>query len=289
MKPILFNTTMVKKTLSGGKTATRRVVKPQFPTYKDREPGQFSKIGPYGTASFIATHEEIPSMKTIINPPYLPGDILYVREKWRVGAWSGPSFPMMAFDFADGTCGEMVDFKSRDMFLRLVMQSREDARKANCEYNGVDYVWGKGQAPTRWRPSIHMPKEAARIFLRVTDVHAERLWESFGGGYGQAERFQREGITLPEECTTCIEAYGCPCCSDLDDSLPYDEQTGEDSEGGSECGMLDGVRNDFALLWDSTIPRHPNKFKSYPYRWADNPWVWVIKFERCEKPKEENS
>lgn len=28
-----------------------------------------------------------------------------------------------------------------------------------------------------WRPSIHMPKEAARIFLKVTDVHAERLQE----------------------------------------------------------------------------------------------------------------
>ena len=28
----------------------------------------------------------------------------------------------------------------------------------------------------RWRPSIHMPKEAARLFLRVTDVRVERLW-----------------------------------------------------------------------------------------------------------------
>lgn len=174
----------------------------------------------------------------------------------------------MAFDYADGTCGPMVDLADRDMFLRLVDQSREDARRANSVFDGIDYVWDEGQAPTRWRPSIHMPKEAARIFLRVTNVRVERLQESFFCHGDTVRNLAAEGIDLGSQCRECVETYGNPCCID-------DE---------SECGVLDDIRDDFARLWDSTIPRHPNKFKSYPYRWSDNPWVWVIKFERCEKP-----
>ena len=46
----------------------------------------------------------------------------------------------------------------------------------------------------KWKPSIHMPKEAARIFLRVTDVRAERLQEITMSG------MQAEGV-IPENVT----------------------------------------------------------------------------------------
>lgn len=36
----------------------------------------------------------------------------------------------------------------------------------------------------------------------------------------------------------------------------------------------------FATLWDSTV----NKQDIDQYGWDANPWVWVIEFERCEKP-----
>ena len=286
MKPILYNTPMVQAILENRKTATRRIIKGADPSWRLIETYYESvrkgKVYTKDIDGLWAKFARGGPGYTMCHAPYLPGDVLYVRETWRVGAWDIPR-QLMAFDYADGTCGDLVHIEDREMFLHLVDQSREDARKAKCEFNGIDFVWKKGQAPTRWHPSIHMPKEAARIFLRVTNVRAERLWESFGDGYGQAERFQQEGITLPEECVTCIEAYGCPCCSDLDDSLPYDEQTGEDSEGGSECGMLDEVRNDFALLWESTVkPADLDR-----YGWAANPWAWVIEFERCEKPKED--
>ena len=242
MKPILFNAEMVEATLKGIKTATRRIVKPQPP-----ENARLELVGDRRHAMDLSIETPGPDDHRIYTPPYLPDDILYVRERWRVGAWSGPGFPLMAFDYADGTCGPMVDLSDRDMFLRLVDQSREDARKANSVFDGIDYVWDEGQAPTRWRPSIHMPKEAARIFLRVTDVRVERLQE------------------ITEE--------------------------GAKAEGANNgIGVADKIRESaiqrFQKIWDSTIPRHPNKFKRYPYRWSDNPWVWVIKFERCEKPED---
>lgn len=246
MKPILFNTDMVKAMLSGQKTETRRVINPR---YRAGEAG-FQVVTNKSTGQFIRIeiYDEWEEETRWLRDPYKPGDILYVRERWRVGAWSGPGFPLMAFDYADGTCGPMVDLADRDMFLRLVDQSREDARKANCVFDGIDYIWDKGQAPTRWRPSIHMPKEAARLFLRVTDVRVERLQDITDEG-AKAEG-ANNGIGVSEK-------------------------------------MRETAIQRFQRIWDSTIPRHPNKFKSYPYRWSDNPWVWVIKFERCEKPEED--
>ena len=71
----------------------------------------------------------------IFKPPYHPGNILYVRETWQEYA-----------SITDET----------SYFFR--------ADEVDCMIGEID-----------WRPSIHMPKEAARIFLRVTDVRVERL------------------------------------------------------------------------------------------------------------------
>lgn len=163
IKPILFNTEMVRAILDGRKSCTRRIIKPQPQGYFEvsEEPLYiYDTDGKQGK----------------ITPPYQPGDILYVRETWRVGAWDIFN-QMIAFDYKDGTCGELTYIHDRELFDRLVNQSRNDARQAKCEYNGADFVWEKGKSPCRWHPSIHMPKEAARIWLKVTDVRVERLQE----------------------------------------------------------------------------------------------------------------
>lgn len=93
---------------------------------------------------------------------------------------------------------------------------------------------------TKWRPSIHMPKEAARIFLKVTNVRIERLQEM------TLDDFLNEGISIPDE------AFNDP-----------------------ENAYRQAKRL-FIGLWDSTIKKQ--HFDSY--RWDANPWVWVIEFER---------
>lgn len=234
--PILFNADMVRAILDGRKTVTRRIVKHDVDAILN---------SPY--------HKEHPEVedKQIISklcmPPYQPGDILYVRETWRVGAWDMRN-QMIAFDYKDGTCGELTYIHDRGLFERLVNQSREDARKAKCEYNGVDFVWKKGNSPCRWHPSIHMPKEAARIWLKVNDVRVERLQE------------MNEVDTAKEGIRTDVQTHR------LDD-FDFIENF-----GGKEL---------FKNLWNSTI----KKSDIDRYGWDANPWVWVIEFERCENPE----
>lgn len=177
-KPILFNTEMVRAILDGRKIVTRRCVK--FINGKNPNWTGYVKDG---LMLYNGTNE--PCIKQC---QYQPGDIMYVRETWRVGAWDIRN-QMIAFDYKDGTCRKLTYIHDRELFERLVNQSREDARKAKCEYNGVDFVWEKGKSPCSWHPSIHMPKEAARIFLKVKDVRVERLQEIDANG------IRNEGLT----------------------------------------------------------------------------------------------
>ena len=249
IKPILFNTDMVRAILEGRKSCTRRIVKTQqligmLPDKcKNGAPEEFLKekklmFKPYCDMT------DIELINTAYKAPYQPGDILYVRETWRVGAWDIFN-QMIAFDYKDGTCGELTYIHDQELFDRLVNQSRNDARQAKCKYNGVDFVWEKGKSPCRWHPSIHMPKEAARIWLKVTDVRVERLKEITPQGAWK-------------------EGARCSCLNPVPD-----------------CA---GNKTAFVNIWNSTIKKSDLDW----YGWSSNPWVWVIEFERCEKPKEEN-
>lgn len=111
----------------------------------------------------------------------------------------------------------------------------------------------------RWKPSIHMPQIAARIWLKVTDVRVERLQDI------TLKNILKEGVQ--SECRKCtyidrIDDYSCECY---------------------QCRNEFRANSDFSDLWDTTI-----KEKDLPlYGWYANPWVWVIEFERCEKPESE--
>lgn len=109
----------------------------------------------------------------------------------------------------------------------------------------------------RWVPSIHMPKEAARIFLLVKEVRVERL----------------QDITLTG---AMVEGCDGTICNHIDANPEL---------GCTDCyntGWLERPDHEFAQLWDTTIK--PADLQEHG--WEANPWVWVVKFERCEKPKE---
>lgn len=160
MKQILFNTDMVKAILDGRKSCTRRIVKPQqlvglLPDKcKNGVPEEFLKekklmFKPYCDMT------DIELIMTSYKKPYQPGDILYVRETW---------------EHFECCCCE------GDEHGNCYREPQQSVLNKSCGcymYRATDEIYGDA----KWHPSIHMPKEAARIWLKVTDVRVERLQE----------------------------------------------------------------------------------------------------------------
>lgn len=206
IKPILFNTEMVRAILDGRKTCTRRIcrdaneyVVPDMDFYN-------AEKRTYAVHNF-ADQEHTEQLSIAERTcPICPGDILYVRETW----YKSPSRYMYR-----------ADYSHTEQF----------------------YTGGK-EVSIKWHPSIHMPKEAARIWLRVTDVRVERLQEMTG------QDVLKEGLN---------------------------------SHVHPQASYFDGNQREmFEKLWNSTI----KKSDLDRYGWDASPYVWVIEFERCEKPEE---
>ena len=200
IKPILFNTEMVRAILDGRKTCTRRICKdanectvPDMDFYNaDRRT--------YAVHNFAdKKHTEKLSIAER-TCPICPGDILYVRETW---------------------CALPVN-EAGHMRGHSIYYYRADGDLRPEGWRG------------KWRPSTQMPKEAARIWLKVTDVRVERL----------------------------------------------QDMTDDDAEAEG-CFDYTSTALGFPDVWDSTI----KKSDLDSYGWSANPWVWVIEFERCEKPE----
>jgi len=102
----------------------------------------------------------------------------------------------------------------------------------------------------KWKPSIHMPREAARIFLRVKNVRVERVQEI------TENDAKNEGVKDPYE-------YQSP---------EYYEQP---NLRGFEIN-----KSAFAGCWDSIYSKRG-------YGWDTNPWVWVVTFEKISKGETE--
>lgn len=235
IKPILFNTEMVRAILDGRKSCTRRLVKPQ-PDEKHTyslgfvtDSTEKKEVGCFGFGI-----DEYGGSIQYAKPPYQPGDILYVRETvWqKVGHYLD------------------VDGETKPSWYNEFRYVATDEKPET----GWNYSWGK-------RPSIHMPKEAARIWLKVTNVRVERLKEM------KPVDVIKEGAY--PDCWDCLNAYGesgSQCCYGTEE----------------QCSQCDEVMMEWEKLWNSTI----KKSDLDRYGWDANPYVWVIEFERCEKPAE---
>lgn len=157
-------------------------------------------------------------------PPYQIGQVLYVRETYYKGM----------NHYSDGTVREHEYFyKAND----------------NDEY----FI-------PRWYPSIHMPKEAARIFLRVTNVRIERLQEM-----SDEDAYKEGYMGCPSEHMVYYE--GEPCYN-VKGHCPHEHWYCNHSD-------QEGFGRD---IWNSTI----KKSNLDRYGWDANPWVRVTEFERIE-------
>jgi len=119
----------------------------------------------------------------------------------------------------------------------------------------------------RWRPSIHMPKEAARLFLRVKSIRAEQLQEITN------EQALQEGV--PDEWPM-NEVY-CPVCKG--EGIVGYFHTKTLGHMSIDCPHCKNAADRFGHLWDSTITQADLDF----HGWTANPWVWVIEFEVITK------
>ena len=206
IKPILFNTEMVRAILDGRKTCTRRLVR-----FLPGENPQWTGYIRDGLMLYNGKNEPC-----IRKAPYQPGDTLYVRETWKKA-------PNGYYYYEDWQRGDIADL-------------------------------------TKWKPSIHMPKEAARIWLKIMNVRVERLQEM------KPVDVIKEGAY--SDCWDCLNTYGesgSQCCYGTEE----------------QCSQCDEVMMEGEKLWTSTI----KKSDLDSYGWSANPWVWVIEFERCEKPE----
>lgn len=215
MKPILFNTDMVRAILDGRKTVTRRVVKPHF------RPGEtgWQVITEKHSGKYVRIEnlDEWENETRYMKEPFRPGDILYVRETWTT--------------VPDGSYVYKASVECPDAWAGT------------------------------WHPSIHMPKEAARLFLRVTDVLVEKL-QAITIDDVRKEGLMRENVR-PGGCTCAWAAEGC-----------MDEPCNNREAYEWFCWATP-----FQRLWDSTIkPTDRDQ-----YGWSANPWVWVISFERISR------
>lgn len=231
IKPILFSTSMVQAILEGRKTQTRRL---KGLASKNEYPNKWNRAGdPRRSANrvwdsrveknpnplkveFGFRHNDSPDGEIVyMTAPYKPGDILWVRETWSEGSDSFPYVHKAEYPYYIPSHIENIP-KIEDM---------------------------------KWKPSIHMPKAACRIFLEVTDVRVERLQD-----ISEADAIA-EGVE---------EIHPAPFVIRYKNYLK------------NGISIIDTSRLSFLSLWISINGEGS---------WKANPWVFVYKFIQIEKPK----
>jgi hypothetical protein len=266
-RPIIMSGESVRAILDGRKSMTRRVVKVQPPSIFKHVCGNDSKnrmLNSKGERVFLFLDQ--PDMgypfSEVFGTQRFPddafkcpygqvGDRLWVRESWGVVSH--------AFDENERLCDWIPDRPALPI---------HDMKFGKGYYNGHiiyeadgDFEWNAGddasiETKSCWKSSMHIPREASRITLEITDIRVERLQDISN------EDAMAEGVEF---------ASG------------WEEECGEvycTGEGWMDYKSLDfgcgTPKESYITLWNTL-----NAKRDYP--WESNPWVWVVSFKVVEK------
>lgn len=216
-KPILFSTDMVQALLAGRKTMTRRIVDPQ-PENTNAKGKKVIKVADWFTG--------LPDR----------GPAYYWKDN---GCWNSSK----PFKYKYGKDGDILWV--REKFAKRCTPNGDWSPKLGYCYCADNDPLNQHK---KWKPSIHMPKDACRIFLQITNVRVERL----------------KDITEEDAIAEGVEKQ----FSHLFQEWRYKDYAKVKDDWRSPISS-------FQSLWASL-----NGFDS----WDENPWVWVIEFKRINKP-----
>jgi len=217
-KPILFSTPMVQAILRGEKTQTRRIINPQ--PIEDLESGYVFDGKHKSIYKNDSTHEDWRIQFISDWCKYKIGNILWVRETWQ-------HTKCLNINFEDENYGFV--------------------------YKADGQPWEDYEQWT-WKPSIFMPKEACRLFLKLTNIRIERL-NDISESDAVAEGIERWTEERMKSNPTHYKVYFQNCKPE--DLMSY-----------TSCPI-----DSYETLWQKI-----NGEKS----WAENSFVWVYEFERTD-------
>ena len=203
---IIFSTPMVQAILEGRKTMTRRIVK----CYTRSETHPIHQ-----TANWHLENKTCPYGQ--------PGDVLWVREKF--ARTDGKYEPEITYSYF------------ADSFHWSFFPDIHSYGETSCQWHDPDLA-----KEVAWKPSIHMPKSAARIWLQVKEIRVERLQDI------SEDNARREGVKFAK--STMGNCY-------------HDYETGG-------YNIMTSAYSSFRSLWRKINGR---------VSWDANPWVWVIEFK----------
>jgi hypothetical protein len=237
--PILFSTPMVQAILDGRKTMTRRMtdleVINKMPSGWKPVTILFGKIK--NVFKNVFRFESIKS--GFISDRYCrygqPGDVLWVREKFActIGQFD-PETTLSYF---------------ADSFHWSFYPGHNMHGKSSCQWHDEDIA-----KEVKWKPSIHMFKDYARIWLQVEEIRVERLHDI------SEEDAKAEGIM--------------PYYDEMVSGMRFTHQNGQLSNSFT-------AKEEFEKLWCKINGRES---------WEANPWVWVVEYKVLStigKPKTE--
>lgn len=252
--PILFSTRLVNAILrdDNPKTQTRRIINPQ----PNSEIAKIESIGQtaftqVGYIAFRGWNKDSRYAENWAKKKYEIGQHLWVRETWKISLWDDEGFGIQYKDGKKIWYKEPCDDAQAEKYAS---QCADDCDKAGCKTDGEgNYIIG-WEVPTRWRPSIFMPRWASRIQLEIVNLKVERLQDiteedAFAEGV-QIDAIQKEGKVHP-----LIQLTGKYLPLNYGDPIK--------------------ARSYFAAIWDSLNEKRG-------YSWEKNPFVWVIEFRRIK-------